>query len=291
MQRNFLGSVGVTFVALMSAVPAFANQLANSRITLEFDTNDSGTADRVDSLVWIDSQGQATSNLAVSGGGPYCGDPLEFFGQSYGDVDGGGLYLVIAGSSAKWTQKSAASGTSKTTGTDTCAQVVGKTTTAYSLGSGLAVENMMKIKRTFDFSGAALDNTNNLRAYVPRVSVSTYYEVVYPDSTGALQSFDVDECSTACEISDWNGEWVADDDGNGNGIVLIRDPSSTWPAEIAADNDSDSASNLTSILLMRPQAGWSGKLAETEYLCVYDSTSWPAANRANGVLPAGCRVK
>jgi hypothetical protein len=150
---------------------------------------------------------------------------------------------------------------------------------------------MMKIKRTFDFAGTALDNTNNLRAYVPRVSVSTYYEVIYPDSTGALQSINAGDCSTACEISNWNGKWFADDDGNGNGIVLIRDPSSTWPAEIAVDNDSDSASNLTSILLMRPEGGWSGKLAETEYLCVYDSTSWPAANRANGELPTGCKVK
>jgi hypothetical protein len=272
-------------------VPAFANQLVNSRITLEFDTNDSGTADRVDSLVWIDSQGMATPNLAVSGGGPYCGDPLEFFGQSYGDVDGGGLYLVIAGSSANWTQKSAASGKSKTAGTDTCFPVVGKTTTSYGLGSGSAVENMMKIKRSFDFDASALNNTNNLRAYVPRASMSIYYEVIYPDSTGTLQSFNVDECSTACEISNWNGKWVADDDGNGDGIVLIRDPSSSWPAEIAADNDSDSESNLTSILLMRPEAGWSGKLSETEYLCIYDSTSWPAANRANGELPTGCRVR
>jgi predicted ribosomally synthesized peptide with SipW-like signal peptide len=49
-------------------------------------------------------------------GGPFCDDPLEFFGQSYGDMDGGGLYLAIAGSSASWTQKSTASGTSKTTG-------------------------------------------------------------------------------------------------------------------------------------------------------------------------------
>jgi hypothetical protein len=291
MHRKFGTLAGLACLALSSAGPAMANQLANSRITVELDTGGSTTADRVDSLVWIDSQGVATPNLAVSGGGPYCGDPLEFFGQSYGDVDGGGLYLVIAGSSAKWTQRTGASGTSKTTGMDSCATVVGKTTTSYSLGSGAAVQNMMKIKRTFDFDASAQSNTNNLRAYVPRVSVSIYYDVIYPDSTGALQSFNVDECSSACEISDWNGKWVADDDGNGNGIVLIRDPSSTWPAEIAADNDSDSESNLTSILLMRPEAGWSGKLAETEYLCVYDATSWPAANRANGELPEGCRVR
>jgi hypothetical protein len=61
MQRNFVSTVGLAYLALSSAVPA----LANSRITVEFDLSGSTTADRVDSLVWINSHGVATPNLAV----------------------------------------------------------------------------------------------------------------------------------------------------------------------------------------------------------------------------------
>ena len=54
------------------------------------------------------------------------------------------------------------------------------------------------------------------------------------------------------------------------------------------DNDSDTESNLTSIVLTRPAGAWAGKVSETEYLCFYDPTTWPAAKRAAVKLPGGC---
>ncbi|HEX3665062.1 MAG TPA: hypothetical protein VHU23_07510 [Rhizomicrobium sp.] len=285
----------LAYLLISTVMPVCANELSNGRLTVDFDLSGSKTADRVDSVVWINSDGTATANLAVAGGPVNCGDPQEFFGESYGDLDDRALELIANGSSAKWKQKKATSGTSKTNGKDTCTALLGKTTTVYSLADGDSTQNMMKIKRSFAFASGAQANTENLRGYVPRVSMNTFVDVIYLDSEGALQTVNIGNCpfatETNCEISDWNGKWFADDDGNGNGIVMIRDKTSKAPAEIAMDYDSFSVSNATSILLMRPGAGWSGNLTETEYLCVYDAKSWPAASRAKGKLPKGCTVK
>jgi hypothetical protein len=282
-------------LALLAAAPAFANELSNGRITVDFDLSGSDTADRVDSIAWTNSDGTSTGNLATAGGPVNCGDAQEFFGQAYGDSDGGTMLMVVDGASAKWNSKNAASGTSKVSGRDECFTLMGKTTTAYSLSSKSSQESMLAIKRSFAFSDAAASQTDNLRAYAPRFNMNVYSSVIYPDSTGALHVLPIGNCPFAgaqgCEIADWNGRWVADDDGAGNGIALIRDKSSTAPAKIAADYDSFSASNVTSILLVKPDAGWSGKLVETEYLCFYDAKSWTAKNRAKGKLPDGCQVK
>jgi uncharacterized repeat protein (TIGR03803 family) len=105
-----------------------------------------------------------------------------------------------------------------------------------------------------------------------------------------LQYYSATSCGTACEITNWNGKWFADDDGNGNGMAVIRDPHSTWPAVVAIDTDAGSASNLTSVALKVPAGGWSGTVTESEYVCFYDLTSWPAASRSAGELPTGCQV-
>src|SRR6201999_93081 len=152
--------------------------------------------------------------------------------------------------------------------------------TAYSLSASTRFQNMLTIKRAFNFSPGASSQTESLRAYTPRVGYNPYTNVIYRDSTGTLKTVPIVNCPSAktvnCEISDWSGKWFADDDGHGNGVMMIRGKASTAPAEIAMDYDSFSQSNVTSILLVKPAAGWSGKLTEIEYLCFYDATSWTA---------------
>jgi hypothetical protein len=290
---RFAHSMPLMFAALLSAAPAFAHELSNGRITVDF--NDGPTSDLVDSIAWINSDGVSTGNLVVSGGPLNCGDPQEFFGQSYGDSDGGTMLMVVDGATAKWTSKNNVSGTSKTKGTDTCFTLMGKTTSAYTMSAGAKAQNMMTIKRTFAFSKAAETQTDNLRAYAARLSMTTYKNVIFPDSTGALQTVPIINCPFApaanCEIANWSGTWFADDDGNGNGMMMISDKSSTAPAKIAMDYDSFSNTNVTSILLLKPDAGWSGTLVETEHMCFYDAKSWTDKDRAKGKLPAGCPVK
>ena len=87
--------------------------------------------------------------------------------------------------------------------------------------------------------------------------------------------------------------------GSGSGIVIFRDASSTAPAVLnvffppPVNNlffGNNANQNLTMIAL-RPVADAQGAVAsftETEWVCVYDPTTWPAAARAAGTLPTGC---
>jgi hypothetical protein len=116
-----------------------------------------------------------------------------------------------------------------------------------------------------------------------------YPTVLVPNAAGtAINSFNSGGCGGDCEIVDWNQRWFADDDGAGNGLMVIRSLSSTAPALLAINNDSFSASNLTSIVLLQPAGGWKAKTSETEYLCFYDKKSWPASARNAGKMPKGC---
>jgi hypothetical protein len=72
--------------------------------------------------------------------------------------------------------------------------------------------------------------------------------------------------------------------------MVVRDSSSTAAAAVALDNDSISASNLTSIVIKPPAGGWSGRVTETQWLCFYDPSNWSMARRAAGQLPIGCTV-
>jgi hypothetical protein len=276
---------------LVSAAPAFGNELTNGRITAELATGGSKTMDRMDSITWINSDGVLSGNYVANGGPPDCGDPQEFFGESYSDSDSFILFMVVAGASAKWDQTNALTGTSKTTGKDTCFTLSGKTATTYSLDTDDTKMSQMTIKRTLTFTA---DANLNMRAYAARLPNAVYATVLYPDSTGAVQTVNLFNCGAlpACEITDWNGKWFADDDGQGNGMVMIRDKASTWPALLGIDYDSFSSSNVTSMVLLRPSDGWIGKkVVETEHMCFYDAKSWPAKKRNAGKLPVGCTVK
>jgi hypothetical protein len=128
---------------------ASAHELSNARITAVLADGSAGlnttTMDRVDSLSWINSDGVSTGNIVANSGGSNCGDPQEFFGQSYGDTDGNNLLMVVLGASAKWKQNDDLGGTSKTTGENLCVPLGGKTTTAYSLSAHKNLENTIRM--------------------------------------------------------------------------------------------------------------------------------------------------
>ncbi|HEY1707018.1 MAG TPA: hypothetical protein VGG10_02045 [Rhizomicrobium sp.] len=278
-----------------SVAPALAHELTNGRITvIQADNAPAGynttTNDRVDSISWINSKGASTGNLVAAGGPVSCGDPSEFFGQSYSDVDGGTLIMVFPGATSTWKENAAGNfGTATVTG-DTCLALSGLTTTQYFLTTTPSTVNAMEIRRTFQFNTSAASESYNLRAYVPRLPLATYGTVLIPNHKGKVKTMHATSCPTSCKITDWNGTWVAQDDGGGNGIVLIRDKASTAPAAVSVDYDGYSASNNTSILLLQPAGGFKSIIVETEWLCFYDTTSWPQGKRNKGVLPAGCKV-
>jgi hypothetical protein len=78
---------------------------------------------------------------------------------------------------------------------------------------------------------------------------------------------------------------MADDFGEGVGLVIVRDPTSTAPAFIGIQSGGISNANFSAIVLAQPAGGWSGTVTETEYLCPYNQDNWtPAA----GTLPTTC---
>jgi hypothetical protein len=285
-----------TFAALLAAAPASAHEYTNGRITVDQADGSGGlsttNSDRIDAISWVDSTGTSTGNIAANGNSVVCGDPEEFFGESYGDGDDAEPYMVIYGTVSSWKPSGTLGGTAHTNGRKTCVgyQQDGTVSTRYLLSMKPARVSALQIRRSFTFNAHAAGVTYNLRGYVPRFPISRYPTVLVPDASGAIQTLNATSCNTACPVSSWNGTWFADDDGSGNGIAVIRDHTSTFPAMVEMDNDGASASNLTSIVLQRPADGWSGTITETDYLCFYDPTTWTAKQRAHGTLPAGCKV-
>ena len=283
-------------LSLAAAGPANAagHVLANSRLSLTFgDTSVSAFPDndRVDAIGWKDSAGVVRSNYVANGGPSHCGDPQEFFGQSYGEPEGTRPYAVIGGVADTWTSTSALKGSTRTSLTgfcDTAPDVV--TATTYLLSNKAARVNELKVTRSFMFnSSTPVFTAHGLRVYVPRLPLSTYAAVLVPNAAGtAINTLNSGNCGGDCEITDWNGRWYADDDGAGHGVLVVRAAASTTPALLTINNDSFSASNLSSIVLIQPAGGWKSKLTETEYLCFYDPVTWTAAMRAAGQMPKGC---
>jgi len=270
---------------------ADGHTLHNSRLTFLFGSTTTGyltaDADRVDAITWVNSAGVAVANF-ITQAVPECGDPLEFFGEAYGNAGGSRPYAVVRGVASNWTGTGASKGTTSIKALTACGASLDATTkSSYELFTDKNLVNALKITRSFSFITGA--SSGDMRVYLARVPLANYPMVVYPDSTNAVQSVTTNDCGLNCVITDWNGKWMAEDTGAGQGIAIFRKPNAAFPAEITIDYDSDSASNASAITLITPAAGWSGiKVSETEYLCFYDATSWTAAHREAGVPPTGC---
>ena len=248
-------------------------------------------ADRVDSITWTTSAGTVTPNLAANGGPLHCNDPQEYFGQAYGEAGSARPYLVFAGETSTWSAKSGQTlkGNTKVDTSKVCDVVAdGGTRTAYTLSTQAARVNQLTVQRTFTFKTS--NTFGNIRAYVPRLPISAYATVLWPNANGVVQTGNAGGCPGVCEVTDWNGAWFAEQNSAGQGMVVLRNPAKSPPAVLAFDNDSYSASNNSAVALKMPQAGWSGTVKETEALCFYDATTWSAADQSANKLPKGCKT-
>jgi hypothetical protein len=289
---------GLAAAGLATSAFAAAHVLTGPKLKVVFADPANGLADtdtnRVDSITWTNSSGTAISDYVANGGPLHCGDPQEFFGQSYGEPEGTTPLLVYAGTQATWTGNKATSGKTKTTDTS-CPDYPppdAVTLSNYQVFKTQTQRNQLLVKRTFQFNAATpVFSGHAMRAYVPRLPLGVYPLVLIPNAAGtAINTVNAGNCSSDCEINDWNGSWFADDDGAGNGMMVIRAKSSMAPAFITVNNDSYSAANLSSIVLTQPAGGWKAPVTEVEALCFYDPLSWPASARNTGKFPKGCAV-
>jgi hypothetical protein len=259
----------------------------------------STTLDRLDSLTWSGGSGALAGQNLVANAGPggCASDPIEFFGQSYGEPEGTLPVIINAGTGATLSNQTTTSMTSTTSGVVTCScgnnsPADAASVTVYNVfPAGDPNVNEVRVSRTLEFNSSTpvFSGAHGVRGYVARLPLGTYGTVLIPNAAGtAINTMQAGNCSNDCEVTDWNGKWFADDNGSGSGMVVFRDASSTSPALLAVNNDSASASNLTSIILIQPTAGWKTPVTETEWLCFYDPTTWTAADQLAGRLPTGC---
>ncbi len=290
--------------ALLCGLTAFVAHggqlLSGSNLRAEFGDSatgwSAGNTDRLDRLEWVDSNGSVVSGF-VANSGSACGDARIFFGQAYGEPEGTSPLAVGPGAA-----NTAADVTASTlrsigsqTGSQSGCQTANDTTaqTDYRTFPGIVGKgDILRIIRSFHFSASTpVFNGHGLRAYVPAMPLVPYGKVLIPNAAGsAVNAVDARACGYDCEQVDWNGRWFANDDGTGGGLLVIRDPLSTADALLNVRSDLATSTNRSSIVLLQPGSGWKADVTEIEYLCPYDSLSWPAADRDAGRLPLGCTV-
>jgi hypothetical protein len=283
---------------LLFAAPfagAVGQVLHNERLAVDFgdlQVEAFVNLNRVDRIRWIDSSGVARINYVANGGPLICGDPQEFFGQAAGDIEVDDSRVIVPGMQGTWHGggRKATVTTGPTGGKPCGLRPPAATQTQYTLSNKPSEVNELRVARRFDFNASTpAMSAAGLRAYMARVPVDTYHTVLWPDATGTvINTIDTSVCPIGCQVTDWNGRWFADDDGAGNGMMVIRSAASTFPAVLDVDWDGFSWSNVTSVLLLQPAGGWKAPVSEVEYLCFYDAISWPAAARLAGLAPTGC---
>jgi hypothetical protein len=274
--------------------------VTTSKLAIQFGnatTNIPDNPERIDSLKWTGSSGVQTANLAASGGSS-CGDGREWWGESYGTVIGQPPFLVAGGSTGTWSSPTAnevqiqSQSSSDPTCFTTRPQIPITTTyTFYDSGPGV---NEIRVERRVPFDTHPLSSPGGvgLRVYVPRLPIGVYDRLLYPDADGNVASASVcDDCAPVGSDV-WGGGWFADNSSATNsGLLVLRDQSDQPGAGLEPDRDDISAANDTSIIVPQPTGGWTTAVDEVEYLCFYDTTTWPLSDRQSGqpaTLPTGC---
>ena len=238
--------------------------------------------EEIDSLVW---RGISMTNTGtVSGLPPGC-HFAEYFGNSWSVAHY--PFMLVGDSVGTWDRSgrnivrisSRSAGCEGSTG-------IGVQTMYTFADHGPGVDSI-RVARTFSFGSSPADF--DIRPYIPRLSPRDIYnQVLHPNAGGtALVRDSISPCEFGCEVVNWNGTWFASNDPRtGRGVILLREngaASSLW-----IDMDAASMTTASSALLKRPAGGFTGTLVETQTLCFYDSTTWPASARTTLTLPSGC---
>ena len=264
--------------------------------------------DVVSSVRWTGSADIQGANLVENSSPGTCAtqDPANFWGESYGaGGQGDDPKLVFDGSSGTWTSPAANQVQTNTEYPTSCSnyKAAVPVRTTYTYYDELPAANEVMVQRTWRFDLAMntpLVGSTAIRAYVPQLPLAQYGQVLYP-SGGALQAMEASQCAKTTCFRSFSGGWFAINDATvgdrdlGSGAIVLRDTSDTASAQLAIQAlekagpaHPEPVSNLTSVALQIPGEGLTNELSETEYLCFYDATSWPAPQREALQLPSGC---
>jgi hypothetical protein len=298
--------VGKTLLALLALSVVWVFGVANASAAIELEEGEAadtaktphfewefggenGNVEWVKSVKWRSSAlGTFGSNLATSGGGA-CGDPTEFWGESYPNQDGTGPAPVVAGQRGNWNAVS-----NRTALIESSSPCAGSNPeipvrTRYTFFDEGAAANTVRMERRISFAANQEPNSvvQGMRFYVPRLPAGTYNQEIYPNAAGTGLNTIGDGGPEAHK--DWNQTWVAiNSSATGAGLLIFHKPDGSHEASITSDNDSASGSNNSGVTLDRPAPGWLEPVTETEYFCFYDKTTWPENERGPNELPQEC---
>lgn len=282
-------SGGSASAAITLAEGEAASTAETPRLQWEFG-GENGNVEWVKSVKWRSSAlGVFGSNLATSGGFA-CGDPTEFFAESYPNQDGTGPAPVVAGQRGTWTAASNRTVLIDSVSPHNCS---GNTPeipvrTRYTFFDEGAAANTVRMERRISFAANQEPNpvVQGMRFYVPRLPGNLYDQVIYPENETTLKT--VGDGGPEAH-KNWNQSWMAiNASTTGAGMLIFHKPDGSHEASVTTDNDSSSGSNNSGVTLDRPSVGWLEPVTEVEYFCFYDATTWPTLTRSPTNLPEGC---
>lgn len=235
--------------------------------------------EEVTSLRW---RGSATMTAPSSTG---CGDPLQYFGNSWANPDSG-LFRSLVGWGQAGTWSPGAPGEvvieSASESASGCfgSQDIPVHTSYRFWDSGPYVDRF-KVTRTFSFTSPF---EYDFRPFIPRL-LDTFGTILHPNATGTTLLLGSGDCGFGCQVTDWNDSWFAiHGSGTGSGVIVVQDaPGQSMDLWIDYDGGTPST-NATGALLVAPPGGFVGEVEVETLLCFYDQSTWtPSLD-----LPDGC---
>jgi hypothetical protein len=263
------------------------DSVTTSQVLFDFG-NPGGNVERLDTVMWKEGGTSFGPNLADDVGSQcVAGDPSDSWGRA--DSVEGMPRPVGDGTTGTWEPRGLRTVEIDSSRSEVCSgdSVVTPVRTRYTFFDTGASADEVRMERTIAFSALNPEYmTAGMRAYVPELP-SSYNHVLYLTAAKMLENVEVAENTHSSPVS-WSGSWLAINNPTTNaGVLILRDPASPGEAQLQLENVD--GANSSSIELLTPLGGWHAPTTETEWLCFYDSTSWPTAKRATQ-LPSGCSV-
>ncbi|MEA2024279.1 MAG: hypothetical protein U9N79_08335 [Actinomycetota bacterium] len=259
-------------------VDPVARTVSSSTFEVQFSATN---PEEVSSLRWNDSV-----NLTATGA-THCGDPLEYFGNSWVAPDSPDFKSLVGwGQTGSWTAAPKAANidsvSESASGCYGTLDIPIKTT--YRFWDNGPVANRIKVARSFDFTTTSL--AQDFRPYIPRLyPADRFNNVIYPDVTGTtLMTTASSDCPFGCQVTDWDDSWFAMHDPATDTGLIVRQASSGYDTDLWIDNDGASETNATGVLMLQPAGGFTGKVNTNTFLCFYDNSTWTPSL----TLPNGC---
>ena len=263
-----------------AATDPTARTISNGAIDIAFHPTN---AEEITSITW-----NGSPNLTTPWANPFCPDDLEFWGNAWSPVEFGNFVSFVGwGTTGTWglhgphqvAIESRSDGCPGSAGLDV--------STTYQLPPGGPAANTIHMKRTIDVASTSF--TRPFRPYITRLSRNAFNEVWYPSTAdSSLTVVDANDCEFGCRVTDWNDTWFAiHNPATETGLIIKPEPSA-FDVDLWIDADGGSLANSSSVLLVPPPGGFTGKVVHREKHCFYDAALWPSTARESGVLPAGC---